>query len=105
MEFVSAKSKKSLVFAELILELSVESNDDMPEESPIKGDIFLIASSDPWYGDILVYLHTLKCLTSSSRDERRCICHQEKNYLILEDTLYRRGVYCILCRCLIHEEA
>jgi hypothetical protein len=68
--FVSAKSKKSLVFAELISGLLVESCDFTPEESPIKGDIFLISSSDPWYGDILVYLQTLKCPTFASRDER-----------------------------------
>jgi hypothetical protein len=76
LDFVSAKSKKSLVFAELISELPVESSDIMPEESPIKGDIFLIASLDPWYGDILVYLQTLKCPASASRDERRRIRHQ-----------------------------
>jgi hypothetical protein len=52
MDFVSVKSKKTLVFAKLILELSVESSDIMPKESPIKGDIFLIASSDTLYGDI-----------------------------------------------------
>jgi hypothetical protein len=67
--------------------------------------MFLIASLDPWYGDILVYLQTLKCPTSASRDERRHICHQAKNYLILEDTLYRQGVDFIFCRCLTHEEA
>jgi hypothetical protein len=65
----------------------------------------LIASLDPWYGDILVYLQTLKCPTSASRDEHRRIRHQAKNYLILDDTLYRRGVDCILHRCLTHEEA
>jgi hypothetical protein len=46
----------------------------------------------------------LKWPTSSSLDERHRICHQAKNYLILKDTLYRRGVDCILCRCLTHEE-
>jgi hypothetical protein len=56
LDFVSAKSKKSLVFAELILELLVESGDPVPEESAIKGDMFLITSSDPWYRDILIYL-------------------------------------------------
>jgi hypothetical protein len=66
--------------------------------------MFFITSSDPWYRDILIYIQTLKCPTSSSRDERRCICHQDKNYLILNDTLYRRGVDCILRRCLTHEE-
>jgi hypothetical protein len=50
------KSKKSLVFVELISELSVELGDVILEESLIKGDMFLIMSSDPWYGDILVYL-------------------------------------------------
>jgi hypothetical protein len=99
------KSKKSLVFAELILELSVESGDVVPEESPIRGDMFFITSSDTWYGDILIYIQTLKCPTFSSRDERRLICHQANNCLILDDTLYRRGVDCILRQCLTHEEA
>jgi hypothetical protein len=71
LDFVSEKSKKSLVFVELILELSVESGNNFPEESLINGDLFLIASSDPWYGDILVYLQTLKCPSSTSHDERR----------------------------------
>jgi hypothetical protein len=56
LEFISAKSKKAMVFAELISEISVESGDIVPEESPIRGDMFFIASSDPWYGDILIYL-------------------------------------------------
>jgi hypothetical protein len=56
LDFVSAKSKNSLVFVELISELSVESGDVIPEESPIKGDMFFITSLDPWYGDILVYI-------------------------------------------------
>jgi hypothetical protein len=49
LDFVLAKSKKSLVFAELISELPVESCDIVPKESPIQGDMFLIASSNPWY--------------------------------------------------------
>jgi hypothetical protein len=104
LDFVSAKSKKSLVFTELISELPVESSDVVLEESPIRGDMFLIEYSNPWYRDILIYLQTLKCPTYASRDERRRIRHQAKNYLILDDTLYQRGVYCILRRCLTHEE-
>jgi hypothetical protein len=69
----------------------------VPEESPIRGDMFLITSSDPWYGDILIYLQTFKCPTFASRDEHWRIRHQAKNYLILDDTLYQRGVDCILC--------
>jgi hypothetical protein len=60
IDFISAKSKKSLVFTELISELLVESGDVVPEESPIRRDIFLIESSYPWYGDILIYIQTLK---------------------------------------------
>jgi hypothetical protein len=105
LDFISEKSKKSLVFAELISELSIESSGVMPEESPIRGDMFFIASSDPSYKDILVYPQTLKCPTSASHDERCRICHQAKNYLILDDTLYRGGVDYILCQCLTHEEA
>jgi hypothetical protein len=56
LDFVSAKSKNSLVFVELISKLLVKSSNVTPEESPIKGDIFLIAYLDPWYGDILFYL-------------------------------------------------
>jgi hypothetical protein len=76
----------------------------VPEESPIWGDMFLITSSDPWYKDILIYLLNLKCPTSASRNERQRIRHQAKNYLILNYTLYRRGVDYILRRCLTHEE-
>jgi hypothetical protein len=105
LDFISAKSNKSLVFAELISELLVESGDVVLEELPIRGDIFFIESLDPWYEDILIYLQTLKFPTFASRDEHRWIRHQAKNYLILNDTLYRRGVDCVLRRCLTHEEA
>jgi hypothetical protein len=71
LDFVSVKSKKSLVFSKLISELPVEFSDIMPEESPINVDLLLIASLDPWYGDILLYLHTLKCPTSSSHGEHQ----------------------------------
>jgi hypothetical protein len=76
----------------------------VPEESLIRGDMFLFTYSNPWYGDILIYLQTLKCPTIASHDERRCICHQVNNYLIIDETLYQRGVDCILRRCITHEE-
>jgi hypothetical protein len=60
LDFVSAKSKKSLVFTELISECPVESGDVVPEEFSIRGDMFLITSSNPWYRYILIYLQTLK---------------------------------------------
>jgi len=71
LDFISAKYKNSLVFAKLILELPIENGDVSHEESPINEDIFLIASSDPWYGDIPMYIQTLKCSASTSHYESR----------------------------------
>jgi hypothetical protein len=58
LEFTKAKAKKSLVFAELICALpsadeNNEPRDPLPDES-----LFLISTSDHWYGDILLYLQT-----------------------------------------------
>jgi hypothetical protein len=105
LEFTKAKAKKSLVFAELICALpsadeNNEPRDPLPDES-----LFLISTSDPWYGDILLYLQTQRFQPNISREERRRIRHHSRRYLILGDTLYRRGIDTILRRCLIHEEA
>ena len=59
---------------------------------------------DPWYGDIIIYLQKLKDPTHLSRDERRRLRHVSKSYLIVNNTLYRRGVDSILRRCLTHDE-
>lgn len=59
---------------------------------------------DPCYGDILIYLQTLKCPQTHSRDEPRCLHYNANNYLIINDTLYRRGVDSILHQCFMHEE-
>ena len=56
MDFQSAKSKKSLVFAELIVEFPAEENVVVEQDSFLDEYIFLISTYDPWYGDILVYL-------------------------------------------------
>ena len=60
---------------------------------------------DPWYGDIIVYLQTLKVPTHLSQDERQQLHHVFKNYLIVDITLYRRGVDSILRCCLTLDEA
>ena len=61
LDFQSTKSKKSLVFVELIEKFPVEKDVSIEEESLPDEHIFLISTYDPWYGDVLVYLHTLKC--------------------------------------------
>ena len=56
LDFQSGKSKKSLLFVELIAEFSVEEDVAIEEDSFLDEHIFLISTSDPWYGDILIYL-------------------------------------------------
>lgn len=45
--------------------------DSIPTES-----LFLISSSDPWYGDFLIYLLTHTFYSNTSRSEKRRICCQ-----------------------------
>jgi hypothetical protein len=58
LKFSNPKSKKSLIFAELMIDLPQAFDESvvqylLPDES-----MFLIESYNPWYGDILIYLHT-----------------------------------------------
>ena len=68
MDFQSAKSKKYLVFAELIAEFPVEEDVAVEEDSFLDENIFLIYTSNPLYGDIFIYLETLKCLATFSQE-------------------------------------
>ena len=96
LKFVSTKSKKSLIFAELISDFSSEVEELVCEDTFVDEHIFLISMLHPWYGDIIIYLQTLKTPTHLLRDERRRLRHVSKNYLIVVNTLYRRGVDSIL---------
>jgi hypothetical protein len=69
LDFVSAKSKKSLVFAELMSDFPRQDEDIVYDDSFVDENIFLISSLDPWYGDILIYLQTLKLPQHISRDD------------------------------------
>ena len=60
-----------------------------PSESFLDEFMFLISTTDPWYGDLLIYLQTQRFQPYLSRDDRRRIRHHAKYYLILDDTLYR----------------
>ena len=63
--------KKSLIFAELISDFpNLEEKEDY-EDSFFNEHIFLISTVDPWYGDIIMFLQTLKVPTHLSWDERR----------------------------------
>jgi hypothetical protein len=104
LEFAKSKAKKSLVFVELICDLPRADEDTEPKYSLPGESLFLIIMFYPWYGNILLYLQTQHFQPDISHQERRCIHHNSPRYLIISDTLYRRGIYTILQRCLTHEE-
>ena len=70
LEFVSVKSKKSLIFAELMSDFPIVEEEEVCEDTFVDEYIFLISTLDPWYGDIIVYLQTLKIPTHLSWDEQ-----------------------------------
>ena len=69
LEFISPKSKKSLIFAELISNFPSVEEEQVYEDRFVDEHIFLILTLDPWYRDIIVYLQMLKVPTHLSRDE------------------------------------
>jgi hypothetical protein len=58
LEFECAKSKKSLVFTELICDLPSTETENVADDSLPDESIFLISSDDTWYGYIIIYLQT-----------------------------------------------
>ena len=70
LEFVSTNSKNSLTFFELISNFLSLDEGEVHEDSFIDEHIFIISTADPWYGDIIIYLQTLKVPTHLSQDER-----------------------------------
>ena len=63
------KLKKSLIFAELIFGFPSLEEEKVYEDTFVDEHIFLISTVDPWYGDIIMYLQTLKVRTHLSQDE------------------------------------
>jgi hypothetical protein len=58
LEFERAKSKKSLVFAELICDFPYSETENVAADSLPDESLFLNSSDDLWYGDIIIYLQT-----------------------------------------------
>jgi hypothetical protein len=96
LEFVKSKAKKYLVFAEIIYDFPHVDEDTEPIDSLPDETLFLISMSDPWYGDILLYLQTQHFQPNISHEEHRCIRHHSRHYLIVSDTLYLCGIDTIL---------
>ena len=87
LEFSKTSSKKSLVFAKLMCDLTditevTEPIDSFPDES-----LFLISTADPWYEDSILYLQN-ECFQSNlAHGEYRCICNHAKYFLIVNNAL------------------
>jgi hypothetical protein len=58
LEFDRATSKKSLVFAELICDFPHTATEKVAVDSLPDESLFLIATNDVWYRDIIIYLQT-----------------------------------------------
>jgi hypothetical protein len=58
LEFDRTKSKKSLVFAELICDFPHSATENVAVDSLPDESLFLISTDDIWYGDIIIYLQT-----------------------------------------------
>lgn len=54
--FAAAKAKNSLVFIELLSDLPIVDPNEIAHNPLLDEAVNLIDSTDPWYGDILVYL-------------------------------------------------
>jgi hypothetical protein len=55
----------------------------MPNESVPDDSLFLISTSDPWYGDITLYLQMQHFRPDLFHEYRRRIIHDMKHYLII----------------------
>jgi hypothetical protein len=105
LELDRATSKKSLVFAELICDFPHSATESVAVDSLPDESIFLISTDDIWYGDIIIYLQTQTFRPALSSTEFRRIRYQARQYIILDNTLYRRGIDSVFRRCLTFDEA
>eukprot|EP00253_Pinus_taeda_P017676 PITA_17676 len=103
--FTTAKSKKSLVFAELICSLPPKALPAGADEQLLDETLFPISTLGPWYGDIIMYLQTSTFQSVLSKDDCRRIHHHSQPYRIIGNTLYHVGVDYVLGRYLMIKEA
>ena len=73
MEFEKSKSKKSLVFAELMCDFPRADTETVVEEPIADESLFVISTLDPWYGDIITYLQTQTFRPDLSRSDHQKI--------------------------------
>ena len=69
IKFINTKAKKSLTFAELVSELPDNKEETVEEEPWGDEHLFLIATTDLWYGTLIIYLQTQRIYPQFSRIE------------------------------------
>ena len=76
IEFINSKSKKSLTFAEPMSKLSGDKEEKVEEDSLADEHLFIISTTDPWYGTLITYLQTQRIDAQFSIIEQCCIRYQ-----------------------------
>ena len=84
LEFEKSKSKKYLVFAELMCDFFRVDSETVAEEPIVDESLFLISTLDPWYGDIITYLQTQTFRPDLSRSDHRKVRFQSQQSKLLE---------------------
>lgn len=70
LKFTTTKSKKSLVFVELMIGIPRVIEEPIIVDSLLDESLFLIDSSDPWYKYIIIYLQTQCFHPDALKDDR-----------------------------------
>ena len=69
LEYFSPRSKKALMLAMLMTDLTTLTMSTPPKDDLPNDFLFIISTNDPWYGDILLYLRTQKFTTHLNRED------------------------------------
>lgn len=105
MVFRATKAKNFLVFTELLPDLPIFYPNEITKDPLLDEVVYLIETTNPWNGEILVYLQAQWFHPKLSIGDRHPIHHQARHYLVMNDTLYRHGVDTILQCFVTREEA
>ena len=68
-------------------DLPYATTESKPSDSFLDEFLFLISTTDPWYGYFLIYIQTQRFQPHLSHDDHCHIRHHAKYYLILNDAL------------------
>lgn len=104
MEFKNPKSKKSLIFTELLCDFRHNDIEYVAKDSFTDESLFIISTLDLWYGDVIVYLQAQNFRLKLSKTDSQRIWYQYKQYNIVNNTLYHSAVDFVFRHCLNFQE-